>query len=59
VIVCDALKTHEAGARASPGIAARDRAKLHGVNPHHYLRAAILAADRGDVLLPWDMLRAA
>lgn len=32
-----------------------ETAKLHGVNPREYLRAAILAADRGEVLLPWQM----
>jgi transposase len=34
-----------------------ETAKLHGVNPSAYLRAAILAADRGEVLLPWDLKR--
>jgi transposase len=32
-----------------------ETAKLHDIDPAAYLRAAILAADRGDVLLPWDM----
>ena len=34
-----------------------ETAKLHGVNPREYLRAAIAAADNGEVLLPWDMAR--
>ena len=34
-----------------------ETAKLHDVDPREYLRTAILAADRGDVLLPWDMRR--
>jgi transposase len=32
-----------------------ETAKLHNVEPAAYLRAAILAADRGEILLPWDM----
>jgi transposase len=34
-----------------------ETAKLHGIDPRAYLRAAILAADRGEALLPWDMPR--
>jgi hypothetical protein len=34
-----------------------ETAKLHGVDPHEYLRAAILAADVGNVLLPWQLTR--
>lgn len=34
-----------------------ETAKLHGVDPHEYLRAAVLAADVGRVLLPWHMTR--
>jgi transposase len=34
-----------------------ETAKLHDVDVRGYLRAAILAADRGEVLLPWDMPR--
>jgi transposase len=34
-----------------------ETAKLHNIDPAAYLRAAILAADRGDVLLPWNMPR--
>ena len=34
-----------------------ETAKLHDVDPREYLRAAILAADRGEVLLPWHMQR--
>ena len=34
-----------------------ETAKLHDIDPAAYLRAAILAADRGDVLLPWNMPR--
>ena len=33
-------------------------AKLHGVNPADYLYAAIVAADRGIVLMPWDFASA-
>ncbi|MGH2907597.1 MAG: IS66 family transposase [Solirubrobacterales bacterium] len=32
-----------------------ETAKLHAVDPAAYLRAAILAADRGEILLPWSM----
>ncbi|MBI3203013.1 MAG: transposase domain-containing protein [Myxococcales bacterium] len=32
-----------------------ETAKLHGVDPARYLAAAIRAADRGEVLLPWQM----
>jgi len=34
-----------------------ETAKLHDIDPAAYLRAAILAADRGEILLPWDMPR--
>jgi transposase len=34
-----------------------ETAKLHDVDVREYLRAAILAADRDEVLLPWDMPR--
>ncbi|MBN1917455.1 MAG: IS66 family transposase [Verrucomicrobia bacterium] len=34
-----------------------ETAKLHDVDPREYLRAAILAADRGEALLPWTMVR--
>jgi transposase len=34
-----------------------ETAKLHAVDPREYLRAAILAADRGELLLPWNMPR--
>lgn len=34
-----------------------ETAKLHGVDPRAYLRAAIVAADHGHVLLPWEMSR--
>jgi len=34
-----------------------ETAKLHDIDPRAYLRAAILAADRGRVLLPWDIQR--
>ncbi len=33
--------------------------KLHGKDPAAYLHAAILAADHGDVLLPWQFDAAA
>ncbi len=32
-----------------------ETAKLHDVDPARYLREAILAADRGEVLLPWQL----
>lgn len=31
-----------------------ETAKLHGVDPAAYLTAAVLAADRGETLLPWQ-----
>jgi transposase len=31
-----------------------ETAKLHRVDPAAYLQAAVLAADRGEVLLPWN-----
>ena len=34
-----------------------ETAKLHGVDPRQYLRDAILAADRGEILLPWTIAR--
>jgi transposase len=34
-----------------------ETAKLHDVDPREYLRAAVAAADNGEVLLPWDMAR--
>jgi len=34
-----------------------ETAKLHGIDPRAYLRAAVLAADRGVVLLPWNMMQ--
>ncbi|MBA3501293.1 MAG: IS66 family transposase [Myxococcota bacterium] len=34
-----------------------ETAKLHDVDPREYLRAAILAADHGEVLLPWHLQR--
>ncbi len=35
-----------------------ETAKLHGVDPAGYLAAAVVAADRGEVLLPWQMATA-
>lgn len=35
-----------------------ETAKLHDVDPAHYLREAVRAADRGEVLLPWNLLAA-
>jgi transposase len=32
-----------------------ETAKLHNVDPGHYLREAVRAADRGEVLLPWQL----
>ena len=34
-----------------------ETAKLHGVNPAAYLHAAIIAADRGVALMPWDFAK--
>jgi transposase len=34
-----------------------ETAKLHDIDPVRYLREAILAADRGEVLLPWQLAR--
>ena len=31
-----------------------ETAKLHAVDPAAYLAAAVVAADRGELLLPWD-----
>jgi hypothetical protein len=31
-----------------------ETAKLHRLDPAQYLAAAVLAADRGETLLPWD-----
>jgi transposase len=36
-----------------------ETAKLHAIDPDKYLRAAVLAADRGEVLLPWQFASAA
>jgi transposase len=35
-----------------------ETAKLHGVNPAAYLAAAVVAADRGIALMPWDFAAA-
>lgn len=32
-----------------------ETAKLHGVDPARYLHEAVRAADRGEILLPWDL----
>jgi hypothetical protein len=32
-----------------------ETAKLHKVDPARYLREAVRAADRGEVLLPWQL----
>ena len=32
-----------------------ETAKLHNVDPARYLREAVRAADRGEVLLPWQL----
>lgn len=29
--------------------------KLHDIDPGAYLRAAVIAADRGEIVLPWDL----
>ena len=36
-----------------------ETAKLHAIDPAKYLAAAVVAADRGEVLLPWDYAAAA
>lgn len=36
-----------------------ETAKLHAVDPAAYLHAAVVAADRGELLLPWDFAAAA
>jgi hypothetical protein len=36
-----------------------DRRELHGVAPTAYMRAAVLAADRGELVLPWIFALAA
>ena len=33
-----------------------ETAKLHGIDPATYLAAAVIATDRGEVLLPWDFV---
>lgn len=35
-----------------------ETAKLHAVDPATYLHAAVVAADRGELLLPWDFASA-
>ena len=35
-----------------------ETAKLHGIDPAAYLHAAVLAADQGRALLPWDFIAA-
>ena len=32
---------------------------MHGIDPAKYLAAAVVAADRGELLLPWDYAAAA
>ena len=34
-----------------------ETAKLHGVNPAEFLLAAVRAADRGEVLMPWELVQ--
>ena len=36
-----------------------ETAKLHRLDPAQYLAAAVIAADRGETLLPWDFAAAA
>jgi hypothetical protein len=36
-----------------------ETAKLHDLDPAAYLHAAIVAADRGEVLMPWAFVKAA
>jgi len=33
-----------------------ETAKLHDVDPAHYLREAVRAGDRGEAVLPWDLV---
>jgi hypothetical protein len=50
---------HRAELRRSESRAVLDEtSKLHGVNPAEYLYAAIVAADRGVVLMPWEFANA-
>ena len=49
-------RSHAAARRSRrSSTASIETAKLHDIDPATYLRAAVLAADRGEVLLPWDM----
>ena len=57
-------KTHD-GMRSRSGteVASRlysilETCKLHCVEPAAYLRAAVIAADRGELILPWDFAAA-
>ncbi len=36
-----------------------ETAKLHDIDPAKYVAAAVIAADRGELLLPWDYAAAA
>ena len=45
--------------RRQGGVGATLTLKLHGKDPAAYLHAAILAADHGGVLLPWQFQAAA
>jgi len=44
--------------RAVPFFTILETAKLHGVNPAAYLAAAVMAADRGVALMPWELAAA-
>jgi hypothetical protein len=35
-----------------------ETAKLHDVDPAHYLREAARAGDRGEAILPWNLAAA-
>jgi hypothetical protein len=43
------------GVRNSDGATTVETAKLHNVDPAKYLLEAVRAADRGEILFPWQM----
>lgn len=47
-------KSRSGTAVASTLYSVLETAKLHGIDPAAYLAVALQAADRGEVLLPWD-----
>ena len=42
--------------RSSCHLVLIETAKLHDVDPAHYLREAVRTADRGEALLPWNLV---